>query len=331
MIAALGVSMRPWVITAGLAAFTATAPVAAQGLIPLDPVTESPGESGNEAGAQQLSFQPDAYERMTVPVQIAGQGPYRFLVDTAADRTSISHELATKLMLKRGGTTRLHSIAGMTSVGTAIIPLLELSRVRIELIHAPMLDRARIGADGILGVDSLRSQRVSFDFKANTLTIVPGASRLVAEDEGTIVVRAKRRNGRLLLSRASADGISLTIVPDTGSQVSMGNEALRRALERRGPIRTVGGMQLTGVTGATLGGHSVLINRLEIGGIVLNNLEIAFANVRTFDQLKLNQRPALLLGMNAIGAFERVSIDFANKKLRLKMPRSASAESAAIR
>jgi hypothetical protein len=30
--------------------------------------------------------------------------------------------------------------------------------------------------------------------------------------------------------------------------------------------------------------------------------------------------------MNAIGAFERVSIDFANKKLRLKMPPPALAE-----
>ena len=323
--------MRPWLISIGLAALAAAAPIAAQRLIPLDPVPETPGDADKAPGSDQLLFQPDAHDRMTVPVHVAGQGPYRFLVDTAADRTSISHELATRLMLKRGGTTRLHSIAGMSSVSTAIIPLLELSRVRIESIHAPMLDRARIGADGILGVDSLRSQRVSFDFKANTLTIVPGSSRPVAEEEGTIVVRAKRRNGRLLLTRASADGISLTIVPDTGSQISMGNEALRRALERRGLIRPVGAMQLTGVTGATLGGHSVTIDRLEIGGIVLTNLEIAFANVRTFDQLKLDKRPALLLGMNAIGAFERVSIDFANKKLRLKMPRSTPVESAAIR
>jgi hypothetical protein len=108
--------------------------------------------------------------------------------------------------------------------------------------------------------------------------------------------------------------------------VSIGNETLRRSLERRGLLRPVGAMQLIGVTGMTLPGQSFTLDRLEIGGVELSNLEIAFADVQTFGQLKLDKRPALLLGMNAIGAFERVSIDFANKKLRLKMPPPALAE-----
>ena len=323
--------MRQWIMTVGLAVLVATAPTAAQDLTPLDPVPDIPGEADKSPTDDEFSFQADAHNRMTVAVQVAGQGPYQFLVDTAADRTAISHELATTLALKRGGTVRLHSIAGTSSVSSAIIPLLEMSRVRIESIHAPMLERSRIGADGILGVDSLRSQRVSFDFRANTLTIVPGSSRTIAEEAGTITIKGRRRNGRLMISRAHADGVALTLVPDTGSQVSMGNEALRRALERRGQLRRVGGMQLTGVAGAPLGGQSFMVDRLEIGGVVLNNLEIAFANVRTFSQLRLNDRPALLLGMNAIGAFDRVSIDFANKKLRLKMPRNALAEGTRIR
>ena len=36
--------------------------------------------------------------------------------------------------------------------------------------------------------------------------------------------------------------------------------------------------------------------------------------------LKLGDRPALLLGMNAIRAFDRVSIDFANRKFRVVLP-----------
>ena len=318
--------MRPWLISAGLAASVVASAAPGQSLIPLDPVAETSTETAGPDDSDQLSFQTDRFARMTVAVQVAGRGPYRFLVDTAADRTAISHQLASTLMLKRGGSARLHSISGTSSVGTAIIPSLELSRIRIESIHAPLLEGSRIGADGILGVDSLRSQRVSFDFKANLLTIVPGSSKLTAEDAGTIVVRGRRRNGRLLLTRARADGVPLTIVPDTGSQVSIGNAALRRSLERRGLLRPVGAMQLTGVTGTALPGQSFTIDRLEIGGIILSNLEIAFADVRTFGQLELEKRPALLLGMNAIGAFERVSIDFANKKLRLKMPPGALAE-----
>ena len=39
---------------------------------------------------------------MTVPVEIGGAGPYRFVVDTGAERTVISRELARELELEPG-------------------------------------------------------------------------------------------------------------------------------------------------------------------------------------------------------------------------------------
>ena len=59
---------------------------------------------------------------MTVPVVLSGQGPYRFLVDTGADRTALSREVADRLKLVRGQTARLHSVAGMQEVATADVP-----------------------------------------------------------------------------------------------------------------------------------------------------------------------------------------------------------------
>ncbi len=59
-----------------------------------------------------------------------------------------------------------------------------------------------MGADGILGLDSLRSQRVLFDFSKQTLTVVP-ADTHVKEDKDTIVVTARVRNGRLILTQAT--------------------------------------------------------------------------------------------------------------------------------
>ena len=87
MMAVLGTSMNPWLISAGLTAFLAAAPVAAQ-LIPLDPVPETVGDASQAAKGDQLSFSPDRFERMTVAVHVSGQGPFRFLVDTAADRSA---------------------------------------------------------------------------------------------------------------------------------------------------------------------------------------------------------------------------------------------------
>ena len=42
------------------------------------------------------------------------------------------------------------------------------------------------------------------------------------------------------------------------------------------------------------------------------------------EKLKLDRKPALLLGMNAIRAFKKVSIDFANRKFRVVLPEESS-------
>src|SRR5688500_13536665 len=65
---------------------------------------------------EDLRFRNDGYERMTVPVRVSGSGPYRFLVDTGADRTAISHEVAAELNLKPGISASMHTVAGVSTV-----------------------------------------------------------------------------------------------------------------------------------------------------------------------------------------------------------------------
>ena len=52
----------------------------------------------------------------------------------------------------------------------------------------------------------------------------------------------------------------------------------------------------------------------------MTDLSVAFADAHIFRQLDLDDRPALLLGMNAMKAFDRISIDFAAKKVRFVLP-----------
>ena len=52
----------------------------------------------------------------------------------------------------------------------------------------------------------------------------------------------------------------------------------------------------------------------------LDDLAVAFTDAHIFKQLDLKNKPALLLGMNAMRAFDRISIDFASKKVRFVMP-----------
>jgi hypothetical protein len=53
-------------------------------------------------------------------------------------------------------------------------------------------------------------------------------------------------------------------------------------------------------------------------------MPIAFADVEPFKKLNLVGRPALLLGMDALKLFGRVSVDFANHRVRLMAPGHSS-------
>lgn len=272
---------------------------------------------------EDVRFKTEEYERMTVPVRVSGTGPYRFLVDTGANRTAISRQLASRLNLSAGPSAELHSATGESNVSTAKIPELQLTRRAVRQIDAPLLESVNIGADGILGTDSLGAQRIEFDFQAQTMAVVPSSAPEFHDEPGTIVVEARRRNGRLIVTDATANGRPLTVVLDTGSQVTIGNEALRRSLAKGQLSNDTHPVQILSVTGQTLNGDYMFLRQLEIGGIDLHNLAVVFAPAHTFSQLKLDNKPALLLGMNAIRAFKKVSIDFANLRLRVIVPQSS--------
>ncbi|MEO7655558.1 MAG: retroviral-like aspartic protease family protein [Sphingomicrobium sp.] len=276
--------------------------------------------------AEDVAFRDDSYQRMTVPVLLSGSGPFRFMVDTGADRTAISRQLAQSLNLAAGANATLHSVAGVSRVETATVPDLQLSRKSVRVVNAPLLEREHMGADGILGVDSLRSQRIQFDFEHNIMSIAPSASADRFDEPDAIVITATRRKGRLIFTEARINGRPVTVVLDTGSQVTIGNRALRQMLTGRSSDLTAEKVELHSVTGATLSGNYLSVRELDMGGVSLKGLAVVFADAHTFRKLDLERKPALLLGMNAIRAFKKVSIDFATRKFRVVVPESSALE-----
>jgi predicted aspartyl protease len=211
-------------------------------------------------------------------------------------------------------------VVGANDVDTVFIPKLQISNNIISVVDAPALEASNIGADGMLGIDSLRSQRVLFDFKAKTMSITPAEQPLERLDGQTIVVRARARQGRLIFSRAQIDGQKVTVIVDTGSQVTIGNMALQRSLMKRRLWQVPDPVTIESVTGEKLEARVARLKKLEIGGVHLDDLAVAFTDAHIFNQLDLKDEPALLLGMNAMRAFDRISIDFRNKKVRFVLP-----------
>lgn len=310
---------RAGMFTAMIAAVAATGATVARAS---DPQPQDP--------VQTIVIGADRSLRMTVPVSVGGQGPYDFVVDTGAERTVIARELAARLGLAAGPTVRLNSITGTSNVPTVVIPTIgmgqtvEMGTSRNQSIEAPALLEADLGASGLLGIDSLQKQRVTIDFRDRTMTVQPSKTREQRIDPDTITVTARSRLGRLILTDAEVDGTRIQVILDTGSQTSIGNEALRRRFFKRNKRAVIYPVVLSGVTGGTIGGEMVAVDQMRIGGVTFNDLPIAFADIHTFKKLGLDRKPALILGMDALKLFDRVSVDFANRKVRFLPPGEAA-------
>lgn len=267
-------------------------------------------------------------ERMTVPVAIAGAGPYPFIVDTGAQRSVVSRQLARRLGLPIGRRVRLTAMSGSSDVDTVIIPSLSVSTPPVagiggERIEAPALEAQHLGAPGMLGIDTLQGHAVVIDFDRQAMTVTP-STRRDRRRRGTadeIVIQAKSLFGQLVVTDAFVLGQRVRVILDTGTPVSVGNSALRRLVARRKVAATPA--VFTSVLGGEVVADYVVLPEMKLGDATVTSLPIAFSDVPPFRAFGVDDKPAILLGMDALKLFRRVHIDFANRQLRLAMPRTA--------
>ena len=254
----------------------------------------------------------DQAARMTIPVMVDGHGPFAFVVDTGADRSVISRRLATLLALPAGADVQLHHTAGAAQVHTAVLDTLSFGGRDVRHVQAAVLEAGNIGADGMLGIDSLHGQRVLLDFRAKTFAA--RASQPWAELPDAIVVRGRSRFGQLVLVNAEADGQRVFVIVDSGAQNTLGNAALQRLLSSAAAARRPPTNDVISVMGGHTPARTNRIDAISLGGIALHGVPIAYADLETFRQFGLQDTPAMLLGMDVLRLFRSVSVDFLRRE-----------------
>ena len=280
----------------------------------------------DSSAIQNQDFVVDRSDRMTIPVRVNDSEPMPFVIDTGAERTVIAHDLAQRLALKSGRQLTLATVTGPTRVQSYLIPRLRTDTVNVEGLEAPGLERRNLGAYGLLGIDSLENHKILLDFQGNKMDVLPSPAKKAkkaAIDRGMIVVTATRRAGRMILSSAHIGNVKIDVIVDTGAQSSMGNFALRRKLRAENRLLAFMPVKIRSVTGDILAGDYTQIKTISIGGMQINGLPVTFADNYAFEALDLEKKPAILLGMDAMQLFDRVMIDFGNRKVGFDLPRSA--------
>lgn len=274
-------------------------------------------------------FTIDRSDRMTVQVQVNGSEAVPFIVDTGAERTVIANDWARKLALESGPMLTLATISGKARVNSFFIEKLTTAAVNLEGLEAPGLERSNLGAYGLLGIDSLEDSRVHLDFANQRMDVLPsrkqrGKTKL---ESGMIVVTAKKKSGRMIISSAKIDGIKVDIILDTGAQSSMANMALRDKLRRKHRTVDYVPVRMMSVTGSILNGEFTQLKEIEVGGLTIKDLPITFAHNYAFTALGMQDRPAILLGMDAMKLFDRVLIDFGNRRVGFDLPKGVERKS----
>jgi len=272
--------------------------------------------------ADEVATGLDRSLRMTVPVMINGQGPFDFVVDTGADRTVISEELAKQLNLPQSGTATLHAMGGSAKVKLVSIKTVQVSTNIAKRVEAAALPRRNVGADGLLGIDSLKNQRIVMNFQTNTMRVEPASTpeEAVPEDSDLIIVTAKTRLGQLVMVDADANGQKIWVVVDTGAQNSIANTRLRALLVKRVPETEIRSINMLDVLGRTTPAEYTVVSKLRIGGVSMGNAAIAFADAHPFRLFGLTRKPSMLLGVESLRSFRRVSVDFATRTVKFLLP-----------
>lgn len=294
--------------------------------VPIEPETEaqiadSLPDQFIQPDAEQIAIEKDRLERMTVSVRIDQGGPYAFIIDTASQRTILSKEIAGALALDIEDEVTIVALAGSTVVQTVFVPSLTLGKRSYDGLISPTFRSANIGADGVLGLDSLQGQRILFDFLARNISIEDTSEPLKARSHREIVVTARRRSGQLIFTNATIAGVRTSVIIDTGGELSIGNKALQRRLRLKSSAMVQ--TNLVDVTGRSVQADYGIAEELLIGRARFGVIPIAFADIAPFKALKLDKSPALFLGMDALRKFDRVAIDFANRKIYFLIPKDA--------
>ncbi len=127
---------------------------------------------------------------LVVPVEINGEGPFQFILDTGATLTCVADSTAARLDLPErpsagvgvgvGGTGRLR-LARVDSLRIGEARAYDLPVCLIDLAHAGI-----IGApiDGLVGLNVLKEFRVSLDFERRVLRLDDPAATPAAADGG---------------------------------------------------------------------------------------------------------------------------------------------------
>ncbi len=257
----------------------------------------------------------DRLLRLTAPVTLNGQGPFEFFLDTGANRSAISAGTADRLGLRRGKAMKIHTMLGPASVPSAVVDRLVVGDRVQRNLDVPVLPDGGVNAEGLLGVDWLKGQRLTLDMQTERLEIRKTKQSM---QQGATIVPARLKHGQLTIIDADVNGRGrLNCMIDSGSEISVGNGHLRTLAASRSDKfeKSIQSIALVDAANRTFTGQMGYLPFVRIGGVQFGNLPVVFANTDLLKLWGIEDEPSLMLGMDILKEFSRVELDFGQSRV----------------
>jgi predicted aspartyl protease len=286
-------------------------PATATSLAPVEPPTPIVETDTGPEFATPTTL--DQIGRIVAPVMINGRGPFKLMVDTGANRSLITTVVAETLGIDYASAplVTMNGVTGAAEVPAVAIDRLEAGELVFEGMQVPVLPPHLVGgADGILGIAGLREQRLVVDFDNDRVTI----SRSKLWETSLLRIDAHRVAGGLLAAKGRVGRIKVLAVMDTGGQITLGNRALQEALRSQAKTQT----EVLGTTETVIMGDTARVPDIRFGEVSIRRVRVTFGDFHIFDVWDLNDEPALIIGMDVLGAMGAFMIDFRLAQIHLR-------------
>jgi hypothetical protein len=258
----------------------------------------------------------DRIGRVWAPVLINGRGPFRLVLDTGANRSAVLPRVAESLGIPLGPSNmRVHGVTGTAIVSSIKVEQLEVGELLMGATTLPVVADVFGGADGVLGNEALGDKRIFIDFRRDRIEI--SRSRRQRLDTGFSKISLKLSQGRLLSFKTRIGSVPVIAVIDTGAQRTLGNRALREALNRR--ERKWQQEDVIGVTLDVERGDSIPTPPIAFGDASIRGLRVTFTDTFIFEHWKLTSEPAVLLGMDVLGLMDVLIIDYRTREMHVRL------------
>ena len=252
----------------------------------------------------------DLAGRAVAGISINGQGPFRFIIDTGANRSVLSQALATRLGLPPTGEGLVHSIDNAAPARMVNVDSLSFGALHLSSGDTPVLDGPMLADEhGLLGVDGMAGRLLHVDFTKQCVEIYEDPAKMPLH--GWLSVPARMRFGTMLTVQGEIRGVDVNVLIDTGSDLSLANEKFREAL-RGVATRSI---EYKGDYAFSFGKpvvleRSVWTPRLNLGDTVVDNVIAYIGNFHIFDVWGLQDEPTLLIGVDVLARSREMAIDY---------------------